>query len=236
MKKIINAFSGALFPAAVYILIRNLLRDGDVWENLPAAAAALCALIVYIFSMRGSLYRFLPLWKRILRLLVMDGMILSAYFAAVNLMGGERTNGMVLLGAAMAFGAFYAGFFVGARDSFERELDRMDGPQFEQYCADILRWNGFRRVSVTQASNDYGADIVAFDRSKNKWVIQCKHYEATLGVSPVQEVKAAMNYYDAQKAAVMTSSGFSRNAVQLAEANEVVLIDREELLKMAQKR
>lgn len=40
-------------------------------------------------------------------------------------------------------------------------LDNMEGHEFEYAVADLLRHNGFREVQVTQASNDYGIDILA---------------------------------------------------------------------------
>lgn len=237
MKKLVNLISGAAFPAGAYYLFRQL-RAGLPWTDRTvyiAGAASIAALLVYFLTGRSSLYRFLPFWKRILRLAALDGIFYAGYFALRGLLTGEPRAGMLYAGAAMAFGAFYAGFFIGAKDSFHKDLDRMNGAQFEEYCAELMRRNGWRKVRVTQASNDYGADIVAYDRSGTKWVVQCKHYEATLGNSPVQEVTAAMSWYEAEKAAVMTSSTFSRNAVSLAEANGVLLIDREDLLKMAQK-
>ncbi|MDE6054531.1 MAG: restriction endonuclease, partial [Lachnospiraceae bacterium] len=42
-----------------------------------------------------------------------------------------------------------------------RELDTMDGFDFEYYCADLLAANGFVDVKVTRSSGDYGVDILA---------------------------------------------------------------------------
>ena len=108
----------------------------------------------------------------------------------------------------------------------------MDGREFEEYCAALLKRNGFRKVAVTQASNDYGADITAFRRGE-KWVVQCKRYQIPIGNSSVQEVVAAMSHYDADRAAVMTNSTFTKNAVELALENDVELINGEELRKMS---
>ena len=37
----------------------------------------------------------------------------------------------------------------------------MDGWEFEEYCASILRKNGFSHVEVTQGSGDFGIDVIA---------------------------------------------------------------------------
>ena len=42
-----------------------------------------------------------------------------------------------------------------------KQVDRMTGPQFEQWCAALLRRNGFWRVRVLGGSGDQGADIIA---------------------------------------------------------------------------
>ena len=38
------------------------------------------------------------------------------------------------------------------------KIDELDGHDFEYYCADLLRANGFLDVEVTKGSGDFGAD------------------------------------------------------------------------------
>lgn len=40
-------------------------------------------------------------------------------------------------------------------------MDQMDGQTFEHFCADLLQSSGFSNVEVTQASGDFGIDILA---------------------------------------------------------------------------
>ena len=51
-------------------------------------------------------------------------------------------------------------------------LDKMEGHKFEYTCAELLRLNGGRDVSITQGSGDYGIDILA-RRGTVKYAIQC---------------------------------------------------------------
>ena len=67
------------------------------------------------------------------------------------------------------------------------EVDAMKGYEFEHFCADLLKKNGFRKVSVTPASGDQGVDIIAV-RGTARYAIQCKRYASPLGNKPVQEV------------------------------------------------
>ena len=41
------------------------------------------------------------------------------------------------------------------------EMDDMEGHEFEYFCADLLKDNGFAEVEVTRGSGDYGVDILA---------------------------------------------------------------------------
>ena len=85
----------------------------------------------------------------------------------------------------------------------------MDGYQFEYQCAEILKRNGFSRVQVTQSSGDQGVDIIA-RKHRKKYGIQCKYYSYPVGNKAVQEAYAGANFYDCDKAMVMTNLTFTR--------------------------
>ncbi len=101
----------------------------------------------------------------------------------------------------------------------------MNGYEYELACAEYLRKKGFRDVSVTQASRDQGADIIAF-RKKEKCAVQCKYYRSPVGNKAVQEVYAATTYYGCDRAIVMTNSTFTKGAIELAESLQVELMPR----------
>lgn len=98
----------------------------------------------------------------------------------------------------------------------------MDGYQFEYQCADILKRNGFSKIQITKSSGDQGVDILAYRRRK-KYGIQCKYYSYPVGNKAVQEAYAGANFYDCDKAMVMTNLTFTRSASELAEKLEVEL-------------
>ncbi len=105
------------------------------------------------------------------------------------------------------------------------KTDEMTGEEFEHYCALILEGRGFRAITSTPVTGDYGADLVAYDEDHCKWVFQCKRYQQKVGNSAVQEIVAAKAHYDADYAAVMTNSVLTDNARRLAEENEVVVME-----------
>jgi len=104
-------------------------------------------------------------------------------------------------------------------------ISQMSGDNFEHYCAYWLSQRGFHGIIVTPASNDYGADIIAFDSQKRKWVFQCKRYSGMVGNSSVQEVVSAKAHYNATYSAVITNSRLTDNARTLARENQVVLFE-----------
>lgn len=113
-------------------------------------------------------------------------------------------------------------------------IDIMDGHQFEYFCADLLRTNGFENVEVTQASGDYGIDVLA-EKEDITYAIQCKCYSDNVGNHAVQEAHSGAAYYGRMVAVVMTNRYFTRAAKETATQLHVLLWDRDKLLQMLQK-
>lgn len=108
--------------------------------------------------------------------------------------------------------------------------DTMEGHDFEYYCADLLRNDGFYNVEVTQGSGDQGIDILA-EKGGVKYGIQCKCYSKDIGNKAVQEAFAGKTFYHCHVAAVLTNRYFTRSAKELASINQVLLWDRDQLEK-----
>ena len=106
-------------------------------------------------------------------------------------------------------------------------IDRMDGIEFEALLAEYFKLNGYH-VVMTPASNDYGADLV-LGKGGDVIIVQAKRYKNKVGNSAVQEIVAAMPYYKATKAMVVTNSYYTKNAKELAKANNVILWDRNDM-------
>lgn len=111
--------------------------------------------------------------------------------------------------------------------------DTMEGHDFEYYCADLLRNDGFYNVEVTQGSGDQGIDILA-EKAGIRYGIQCKCYSNNIGNKAVQEAFAGKTFYHCHVAAVLTNRYFTRSAKELAEKDQVLLWDRDELERLAQ--
>lgn len=106
-------------------------------------------------------------------------------------------------------------------------IDKMKGLEFEHYVAEILRKQGFKRVSVTKATGDFGVDITCFTKKgKERIAIQVKRHKSPLSGKAIQEVVAGAKHYNATKTMVITNSTFSPKAKVLAKSNDCELIDR----------
>lgn len=111
------------------------------------------------------------------------------------------------------------------------KIDSLQGIDFEELLNQTFRANGIRSYK-TKKSHDYGADIIVEYRHK-KIAIQCKlYYKHLVNNSAVQEVRGAQEYYNTNHSVVITNSYFTKPAINLAKASHVVLIDRENLIKI----
>lgn len=111
-----------------------------------------------------------------------------------------------------------------------RQIDRMDGKSFEEFLEGLFRRLGYH-VERTPCSGDYGADLI-LTRKGETAVVQAKRKRGSVGVRAVQEAVAATGYYDCELAMVVTNSRYTDCAIELADANEVLLWDRDDLIEV----
>ena len=110
------------------------------------------------------------------------------------------------------------------------DIDSMSGEEFEQYLGAFFKRRGYK-VSYTAQSGDYGADLILKD-GRNIIVVQVKRYSSTVGVKAVQEIIGAVRMYEASEAWVVTNNYFTKQAINLADMNDVYLIDRDHLIEL----
>lgn len=113
------------------------------------------------------------------------------------------------------------------------DIDHMEGHAFEHFCAQLLRHNGFQDVQVTQASGDYGVDILA-EKDGVTYAVQYKCYTEPVGNHAVQEAHSGAAYYHRMVAAVMTNNRFTPAARETARELNVLLWDGDAVRKFTQ--
>ena len=83
----------------------------------------------------------------------------------------------------------------------------------------------------TKLSNDQGADLIA-TKFGGRVAIQAKHYNGKVGNKAIQEVSAASKHYKTDKGMVITTGRFTKSAIELAESNNVEIVDGDKLNKL----
>lgn len=113
------------------------------------------------------------------------------------------------------------------------EVENMEGIEFEYFLEELFTEAGYN-ARVTTASNDQGADLV-LEKPYETVVVQAKRYQGKVSNSAVQEITGARNHYDADRAIVVTTKGFTSSAKELAESNDVELWGKKELTEKIDK-
>ena len=105
------------------------------------------------------------------------------------------------------------------------------GEEFEDLCCGMLDLCGFKDVSATPVTGDYGLDIIC-KKKDIKYGIQCKYYTGTVGVSGIQEAFTGAAFYECDVPVLMTNSTCTQNAKYLAEMIGVEIWDKAVLTEM----
>lgn len=144
-----------------------------------------------------------------------------------NIMKKEELFILILIIFILLLGlTILVGFILGKRGRKRfKELDQMEGHDFEYFCADLLEKRGYKDVEVTTGSRDYGIDILA-QKEGITFAIQCKCYSTPVGVKAVQEAYAGRDYYDCMVGVVLTNQQFTAPAVETAKKLKILLWDR----------
>lgn len=109
-----------------------------------------------------------------------------------------------------------------------RSVDGMDGTRFEEFLAELFGHMGYH-VALVGRSHDFGADLVLTSH-RRRIVVQAKRYDGNVGITAVQEVLGAVQYYRGACGMVVTNSGFTESARELAARSGVELWDRQQLV------
>ncbi len=97
------------------------------------------------------------------------------------------------------------------------------GIKFENHCMKILKQHGWE-VKETPNTGDQGVDLIA-SINDLRICIQCKDHEKAIGNKAVQEIAAGKLFWKGTHAIIVSKSGFTKSAHQLAKSNKVKLIN-----------
>jgi len=121
-------------------------------------------------------------------------------------------------------------------------IDDLDGYQFEELVAKIMKKKGYRNIKITSKSKDMGKDIVMESLEKEIVLVECKH-QRFVGRPVTQKLQGAINFEETKnpnrdvKGIVVTSGKFSKEAKDYNKriGNDIELIDGNKLKEICKK-
>lgn len=98
--------------------------------------------------------------------------------------------------------------------------------QFEKLIQLILK-DYFADAYLTKKGGDFGGDVICINESGSKIVVQCKRYKkgSNVGNKYIDNVISSLIYYEAEKGIIITTSGFTKSAIEIAEKAGIELWD-----------
>jgi restriction endonuclease Mrr len=109
--------------------------------------------------------------------------------------------------------------------------------EFEELTGKILTSNGLYDMRRVGGSGDLGADLIALDEHGKQVIVQCKRYApgSAIGSRDIQNFIGMMNvHHKAEKGIFVTTSKFTKPAIDLAEKHKILLIDGDRFLSLMQ--
>lgn len=113
------------------------------------------------------------------------------------------------------------------------DVATMDPYDFEELCKNLLEKERYSDVHRKGGSGDLGVDIIAKKFNGNEsewWFIQCKRWVSNVDATPLQRLISERERLGATKVACYTTSDFSKDAKLIAKAQNVEIINGEELI------
>lgn len=140
----------------------------------------------------------------------------------------------ILLGAVLAFTLYNKGKYELKRRIRIRDIMNMSPIDFEHYIARIYKKNGYHTV-VTPPSGDGGKDIIAY-KSRRKYYIECKHFDAdgVVGRPIAQKLVGAM-YADnvpVSNGIIVTTGKYSKPCLEYCKECGIKTLNINDILNM----
>ncbi len=111
------------------------------------------------------------------------------------------------------------------------DFHKLKPDEFELFVARIFRSMG-HSVSLMGGQSDHGVDLTVRTKKGEKWIVQCKNWEGSVGEPTIRDLYGVLHHLGADRAALITSGTFSNQAVQWAKGKPIDLITGQRLLEI----
>lgn len=120
-------------------------------------------------------------------------------------------------------------------EHMKNRFSTMNHFEFEEFVGELFKKMGYN-VTITKKTGDYGVDLVA-KVDKDVIAVQVKRYAHgnNVGAEEVQELLGASWKYKANKAILVTTSDFTRQAAEQSKEAPIELWDKDYLYKLIRK-
>lgn len=112
----------------------------------------------------------------------------------------------------------------------------MSPTEFEEFTGKALEALGYQDVKRVGGAGDLAADLTATDPQGRSAIVQCKRYTPGSRVgSPALQAFIGMRavHHRADRGIFVTTADYTQQAIDLAKEHDVVLIDGDDLVKIA---
>ncbi|MBA2521295.1 MAG: restriction endonuclease [Chloroflexia bacterium] len=112
----------------------------------------------------------------------------------------------------------------------------MSPTEFEEFTGKALESLGYQNVARVGGAGDLGADLTATDPQGRSAIVQCKRYTPGSRVrSPALQSFIGMRavHHKADRGIFVTTADYTQQAIDLANEHDIVLIDGDDLVKIA---
>lgn len=104
------------------------------------------------------------------------------------------------------------------------DIDSLSGTDFERLMESYYRDKGFQ-VERIGGSGDHEVDLILQDKKGYKIAVQCKRWKKNVGNDIVLRLKAGKQVYGCYDAWIVTTSHFTKAAIEAAGALNIKLVN-----------
>lgn len=114
-------------------------------------------------------------------------------------------------------------------------FDNVHPRDFEEIIGKLFRSMGYL-VKNTGKTGDEGIDLICTNHSNSEiTVVQCKRYKGVIGAPIVRDFYGALIHYKAKKGYIVTTSYFTKSAIEWIKDKPIVFINKQDLANLMTK-
>jgi restriction system protein len=190
-----------------------------------------------IVKSRANLSKVLVIWLILflVRVLIVfipnEGLqILEPYSTYLFLLSGAVILVIVILQRRRGKSRIKSGSAFSTTDDFQK----LTPEEFEELVTKLFISQGHQAKRVG-GQGDHGIDIKVLSKNGEKWIVQCKRWNGSIGEPTVRDLYGVLYHMNADRAALITSGTFTNQARTWAEGKPFDLVDGKMLLTLISK-